>query len=197
MDECMCRLNNFHFGIDLTDPTPSAVDDAAEAVYSVRTGYVRDVFYPEGVTPDAPMAHDNYGIVICDEYQQQTGFGWCLQHIEDYLYTGGCLENDPWSPDSMYTNNFFVETARLGDIDNDAFSQGGATWTDDHLHFMRSAYTYNPAHPGYLNPLFYLDPAPVEGSSPFFDWSWDSGTGIPYGFFVIPQYSALNDWETE
>jgi len=79
---------NFHFGIDLTDPTPSIEDDPAEDVFCVRTGYVTDVAWEYDVSPDPPMAHDNYGIVICDIEGQPTGYGWSYQHIEDREYTG-------------------------------------------------------------------------------------------------------------
>lgn len=124
---------NFHFGIDLTDPTPSTPDDSAEDVYCVRTGYVTHVFWG-CEEPDLPMAHDNYGIVICDVYQQQTGFGWCYQHIEDYTYTGGGQNNNPWSTSNLFFGNLFTEESRLGDIDNDV----DPNLIENHLHFMRS-----------------------------------------------------------
>lgn len=141
---------NFHFGIDLTDPTPDVENDEAEDVYCVRSGFVTWMDWMEE-NPDSTSGadHDNYAIVICDIEGQTTGYGWSYQHIEDRLYTAS--RGDPFEIDHEYS-----EGARIGDIDNDASSQGGPGWTGDHLHFMRSAALYDHYLPGYCNPLYYL-----------------------------------------
>jgi len=128
---------NFHFGVDLVDPTPYVEDDPAEDVYCVRTGFVTDVFW-EAEEPDPPAAHDNYGIVICDFEGQQTGYGWCYQHIEDRLYA--LYSGNPWAEDEQ-----IFASDRIGDIDNDAYPD-----PLDHLHFMRSAPEYDGRVPAVL-----------------------------------------------
>ncbi len=186
---------NFHAGVDLTDPTPFLIDDPAEDVYCVREGYVTFVGWEAGVIPDPPMAHDNYTVVISDFYQQSTGYGWCYTHIEDHTYTGGGENDNPWSTNELFPGNDFAEGTRIGDIDNDAFSQSGTVpgpWTADHLHFMRSAYEYDPAHPGYCNPLYYLIPEPAQ-NPPDFTWTFHCDPTLPYAFFVLPQYDAAGE----
>lgn len=179
---------NFHCGIDLTDPTPDIENDAAEDVYCVRSGFVtwRDWM---DETPDPPADHDNYAIVICDIEGQTTGYGWSYQHIEDRLYTAN--RGNPFE-----VGDPFNLGARIGDIDNDASSQGGPGWTGDHLHFMRSAALYDHYLPGYCNPLYYLMPEPVH-NPPEFTWEWLCNPTQEYRFFAIPQYDALTQWGSQ
>ncbi|MBD3278957.1 MAG: hypothetical protein GF388_11715, partial [Candidatus Aegiribacteria sp.] len=177
---------NFHFGIDLTDPTPEQENDPAEDVYNVRHGYVRWYDWMSEI-PDPPADHDNYAIVVCDD--MTTEYGWSYQHVEDRLFTG--TRGDPFSLGYEY-----LEEDRIGDIDNDASSQSGPGWTGDHLHFMWSFWEYSHNLPGYCNPLYYLTPEPSQ-SYPDFTWEWLCNPSQEYRFFAIPQYKAVDDWGSQ
>jgi len=109
---------NFHFGIDIQDPTPSIFDDAAEDVFCVRHGFVSDVSWkPDAPPPDTTTnnLHDDYVVVVCDNIGQQSGYGWCYQYIEDYTVPDTL---NPWG-----VSNEIQFGARLGDIENGVYTE--------------------------------------------------------------------------
>ncbi|MCK5133861.1 MAG: VCBS repeat-containing protein, partial [Candidatus Sabulitectum sp.] len=181
---------NFHFGIDIQDPTPSISDDPAEDVFCVRYGFVSDVCWgPDTSTTN--NLHDDYVVVVCDDVGASSGYGWCYQHVEDHTIADSLI--NPWKVDDE-----ILLGARLGDIENGVYADDYM----NHLHLMYSDWQYEPANPGYANPLFYLTTSPTITNGFIWDWNcdpslyYDPPNTAAFGFFVLPQYEALGTGNT-
>jgi len=61
---------------------------------------------------------------------------------------------------------------------------------------MWSFWDYSHNLPGHCNPLYYLTPEPSQSSLDF-EWEWLCNPTQEYRFFAIPQYDALNEWESQ
>lgn len=174
---------NFHYGIDLADPTPEW-PVSYEAVKAVCTGVVTRV--EEGLNNLGWFA-----IVDDDGTPSVPGEGWFYGHIQG-------LPTLPPDPDPMPQPYPESEPISLGAILG-YIAHVYQSHSLDHLHFMRveeTGLSYSSDQPAVLNPLFWLDPAPSSAEG--YDWTWQCFPSSPsYHVFVLPQYDALTQWQNQ
>jgi len=166
---------NFHFGIDFDFPLPpSDGDDESEDVWSVEAGEITYVFPWEYDTGSRDIVQE-WVIVVCEDQNAESG--WCYAHIEPI--SGEFSEEQ----EVLFGIDPIATMAELQEVEEVDLVK--------HLHFMRSKAEYDLNNPGLLNPLAYLDPAPVASE----DFTWDFFMGQPAGaqrYFFLPDVPAVD-----
>ncbi len=153
----------FHGGIDI-DATTGFFD--CNEVRCVDAGYATEV---EEIPIPGTQDETQWYVIICDELGGVVENGWAYEHL---------------TQPSFSEEDYVAEGQLIGYMHDSVLSV-------PHVHFKWT--DWDNVFYSYVNPLFYLNPAPIADSN--YVWEFNpQNYDPPFEFFFLPQI-LYTDWD--